>query len=66
MQKLIKKETGIYTFIHNNEKVFVRKFFIQGFNKNKSDVKSLFIGWGKDEFNTELRLKDFKKKFNLI
>ncbi|HXS59727.1 MAG TPA: hypothetical protein VN703_02825 [Candidatus Sulfopaludibacter sp.] len=63
--KLKKEEPSVYSFLLKGEKVFVRKFYAQVYNKNRSDVKSIFVGWGINEFNTYLTLKEFRKAYSI-
>jgi len=64
MLNLKKIETGVYSFIHNGSEAIVTKYFVQGYNRNKSEVKSIFVGWGIKEFNTYSTLKEFKKAYS--
>ena len=65
MNNLKRIKKGVYEFTHNGQKLTVKKEFIQAFNKKRSNVTSLFVGWSVDGFNTYKTLSEFKKAYNL-
>lgn len=66
MKTELKKESkGVYSFLLKGERVFVRKMYTQGFNKNRSEVKRLFTGWGINETDTYPTLKEFRQHYSV-
>lgn len=66
MSKLKREEKGVYSFLRNEEKVFVTRCYRQVINKNRDNVKSVSIGWSFDGgFSTYDTLRDLKESYKL-